>query len=164
MGEPARGYSRPPFQPGNTAAVRHGAHSPGHVEQRANQLQSAATEILPWLKHPEHAAAVSAWSRAEARCLLVDEYLQEHGLLDDAGRVRPAAELVIKLERIASEARSRLGLDPTSRARLERDLSAGARDRIDVAKELAQGRELRLAAEARASAPGPANSETGPKK
>ncbi len=150
MGEPARGYKWPQAWPGNDLALKHGAHSDSRIEPVAADITAHAIEAVPWLQAPEYAAALAAWSRAEARCALLADYLDEHGLLDEKGDVRPAADLVVKLERQASEARSKLGLDPISRAALERNLTTSARGRVDMAKELAEGRRLRLAAEERA--------------
>ncbi len=147
---PARNYSWPPFEKRNTAALRHGANSERSIAPLAAQIVAAAVERIPWLDVPEFGPALTAWGRAEARCALVSEWLDEHGLLDpETGAQRPAADFAVKLERLAAEARARLGLDPSSSARLQRDLGAAARDRGLMSREMAEGRRLRLAAEAR---------------
>jgi hypothetical protein len=146
---PPRGLTRthPPFQEGNLVAVRHGAFSEAIVASAASDIVCAAIEAVPRLAAPEYRAAVTAWGRAEARCLLVEKFLEEHGLLDEDGRPRPAADLALRVERQAADARSRLGLDPMSRVKLEQALAASAKDRLDIQAELAEGRRLREAAE-----------------
>jgi hypothetical protein len=122
-------WQRPPFAPGNAAALRHGAYSPRRVDPLAAELVERLAGDVDYLRsEPAFAAAVWGWARAEARVQLVSEYVDEHGLLDPKGKPRAAADLLVRLERLASEARSRLGLDPLSRARLGRDVSAGAFD------------------------------------
>ena len=146
---PARGYSWETFERGNLAALKHGAYSPRRVEPLARELVEAVLPSVSYLDDPSYAASVWAWARAEARVQLLDEHLSEHGFLDERGNLRPAVDGLLRSERIAAEMRARLGLDPRSRAKLERDLSASARDRVDLASELAEGRRLRLAAEGR---------------
>lgn len=120
---PARGYSWPAFESGNTAAVTHGAKSPALVEPLAAELAAGVVALAPWLAAPEFVHAVRAWGRAEARCELLDRWLAERGPLDEDGKPRPAAEFLIRAERLAGELRRSLGLDPASRARLMRDAS-----------------------------------------
>lgn len=120
---PARGYSWPPFEKGNAAAVTHGAQSPAKVEPLAAELAAGVVALAPWLAAPEFVHAVRAWGRAEARCELLDRWLAERGPLDEDGKPRPAAEFLIRAERLAGELRRSLGLDPASRARLMRDAS-----------------------------------------
>jgi len=131
------------------AALRHGAYSPRKVEPLAAALVESAQGQVSYLGDPAYATALWAWARVEARVQLVDEYLTDRGLFDTKGRPLPAVDTLRSFERLAAELRSRLGLDPRSRAKLERDLSAGARDRLSITEEVAEGRRLRLEAEAR---------------
>jgi hypothetical protein len=85
---------------------------------------------------------VGAWSRVEAQLALVARWITENGPLNQDGLPQPAAELLLRLERLAADLRGRLGLDPASRARIERDLAAGARD-LDLSNQLADGRSIR---------------------
>jgi hypothetical protein len=93
-----------------------------------------------YLSAPDYGPAVLAWARAEARCIQLARYLREHGQLDRSGRPRPASEYGIRLERIAHELRSRLGLDPRSRAALGRDVTGA---QVDLAHLWAVSERLR---------------------
>ena len=95
----------------------------------------------PYLASEHFAPAVRAWARAEAAVELVGEWLSEYGLLDLDGKPWPAVETMLKFERRASEERSRLGLDPTSRAKLERDAADAARGRFDLEGLVTEGRK-----------------------
>lgn len=150
VGGPARRYSREPFKPGNLAAVRHGARSPRLVEPLAAEAIELLTSSAPWLASSTFEASLAAWGRTEAKIALVSTYLDEVGVLDDDGQPRPAVELVVRLERLAADLRGRLGLDPSSAARIARDLSTSVRDE-GLATLVDEGRRLRLAAESEAA-------------
>ncbi|HEX3542784.1 MAG TPA: hypothetical protein VHT75_20315 [Acidimicrobiales bacterium] len=130
----ARGYSWPPFEVGNTARLRHGADSERIVRPLADRLAAAIVIEAPWLSRPAFAAALAAWSRAEARVLLVSDWLDEHGLLDSEGRPFPAATFADKLEARAGNARAQLGLDPQSFAKLMATIAGipGAANEIEA--------------------------------
>ncbi len=146
-GEPerqgARGYSWAPFEPGNLAALRHGAMSPRKMGPIADRLAAELAEAAPWTARPAFAASVAAWARAEARTVLVTTWLADHGLLDDDGAPRPAATFLVKLETQAANLRTRLALDPAALAALLAKLVEAP------AEHVAEERE-RLLAEARA--------------
>lgn len=105
----------------------------------ADRLAAELVELAPWTSRPAFAAAVAAWSRAEARCHLVGDWLDERGLLDEAGEPRPATGFLLRLESQASTLRARLALDPSSLAALLAKL-AGA-----PAQHVAEEREALLA-------------------
>lgn len=133
--KPARGTgTRPPFEAGNIAALRHGAHHPPTVAKAAKVARLDVLQAAPWLAAPEYADAVAALARTEGRIRLVDTWLNEHGVLDNKGKPRPAADLVVRLERQASDMRDRLGLSPLARARLGRDVAS---TQVDLARLLA---------------------------
>jgi hypothetical protein len=134
---------------GNANAARHGAHRAKVVDPVARRLARSVVRAAPWLDAPEHEAAVAAWARAEARALAVAEWLAVYGQLDEEGNPRPASEYSLRLERLAAEQRSRLGLDPAGRARLERETSTAVLNQAEAAAELGLGRRLRLAAQDR---------------
>lgn len=144
---PARGYRWATATPGNTIALRHGAYSPRKVDPLARELVEQVTGELEWLTDAD-APAVWAWARAEAQVQLLTEYLMtaaeitEDGVGDlDAERVRSAYLLLHRAEARAQTGRTRLGLDPLSRAKLGRDVAAG---KVDLARAMAE--EARRAA------------------
>jgi hypothetical protein len=140
---PARGYGWPPFQAGNVAAQTHGSYSPRKVDPLAAEILAQTRQHVTWWR-PADEASVWAWARTEARVQLLAEWLTERGGdLDDAGSVRPAADLLTKLEARAESMRSRLGLEPLSRARLGRDVAASSVDlaRLWAAETAQEGRD-----------------------
>lgn len=146
---------RPPFPKNNElAATHHGAYSPRRVEPRAAEYADAALEIaevdgspVAYLADPSYGPALRAWGRSEAAQDLVEEFLAELGPIDDEGKIRPAAELLERVARRAERMRSRLGLDPLSRATLAKDLAvAQTTHELDRLKEI--GRSLLAAHDA----------------
>jgi hypothetical protein len=127
---PARG-EWPPFTPGNLAAARHGSYSPRIVDPLARELVERVLSEVAYLAEPSYATAVWAWARAEARVALLTEYVEREGLLDRKGNPRPALNALTEQERLATLHRQRLGLDPLSRVRLGRDVTAA---RLDLAR------------------------------
>jgi hypothetical protein len=127
--------TRTSFGPGNRAAVTHGGWSPAVFGPVAIALRDALLQDRPRLA--QYALAVAAWADIEARCLVLREHLDEHGMLDARGRVRPATELLVKLERRADQARQRLGLDPKADADLARATAeaAGSVADLDAVRE-----------------------------
>ena len=120
----ARNYTWPPFEPGNDAALKHGARSDRFLEPIVAALLDDLCEVAPWCTVGAFRRAAEAWARAEARCILIHRWLDEHGLLDDKGEPRPAVATLEKSERTAANARSRLGLDPSAWAALHRTMTA----------------------------------------
>lgn len=120
---------------GNKVARRHGARSEREVGPRAEVILAAALAEVDYLADRSFRPALERWARSEARLSLLDEYLEEHGQLDEEGNPRPALEMLRKFESIASNERSRLGLDPLSRMRL---MQGGAAASVDMARLMAQ--------------------------
>ncbi|WP_214365625.1 hypothetical protein [Pseudonocardia sp. H11422] len=153
MGELARGYSWPPFEPGNEVGLRHGAYSPRRVDPLARELvdQALGDPDLGYLAAPSYRPALWAWARAEAQVQLLAEYLERFGADPDFGdrAVSAAYNAHHRAEARADSARRRLGLDPLSRARLGRDVTAA---QVDLVSLLTDARERQ---EAEAAAPGP---------
>jgi hypothetical protein len=131
----ARGYSWQQATKENTIAQKHGAWSDRIVDPVARDLVGVVGEHVPYLADPSYEPAVWAWARAEARVLVLTKWLDEHGTLDENGVPRPALSALKDFERLASTARSRLGLDPLSRAQLGRDVTAA---QVDLARLYAQ--------------------------
>jgi hypothetical protein len=141
----ARGYSWPPFEEGNKAALRHGAYSVEVYGEVARELVSGVLADRPQLDR--YRTAVAAWADVEARCLVLREWLAEHGTLDGDGNPRPAAELLNKLEGRADKARQRLGLDPKADADLARATADAHHAAADLEAVRAAGRRALEAAE-----------------
>lgn len=137
----APAWHRPPFAEGNSAAVTHGAMSAALAEPRAEAIAESAVAAVPYLGTPDFAPAVKAWARAEASLELLAEWVDQHGLLADDGTPQPWVTTLIRFDRMAAQHRGRLGLDPTSRARLERELAEAAKGRFDLDALLAEGRQ-----------------------
>lgn len=134
---PARGYRWEPFAEGNVVSLRHGAHAARKVDPLAAELATGLLVDRPDLERfPE---VLLAWARAEARCILLAEWQLEHGLIDDDGNVR-GGRYVAQFERLASDLRSRLGLDPRSEAELLRDRAEAERSVVDLDAIRARGR------------------------
>lgn len=121
-GTPARGWSWPPFEPGNEVALSHGAYSARHVEPLAEQLRAELTTMAPWCSAPAFAATVRAWAVTEARCRLLQAFVDERGLVDEQGelRVASAQAMLDRQERAAARLRVELGLTPSAWASLRR--------------------------------------------
>ena len=133
------------FEPGNRAAVKHGAFAPRVFGPIAEAMRDGLLEQRPHLC--TYRAAVAAWADAEARCQVLREHLEQHGMLDDRGRPRPAVELLLRLERQADRARQRLGLDPRSDAQLARETAEATSSVADLDAVRAAGREALRRAE-----------------
>lgn len=142
---PAFEGQRPPLQPGHEVTITHGAYSPRKYNERAAQLvdQLLADQSVAHAHAPAYRAAVWAWARAEAQVQLLSEYLEARGKEAgdgvgdlDLDRVRSAYLLLHRAETRATTQRTRLGLDPLSRARLGKDVAAGQLDAARLMAEL----------------------------
>jgi hypothetical protein len=126
-----KGQWAPQIRPGETLAQKHGAFSERVVDPVAKELVGVVLAQVAYLSDPSYEPAVWAWARAEARVLVLSKWLDENGTLDANGVPRPALTALKDFERLASTARSRLGLDPLSRAQLGRDVAA---QQVDLAR------------------------------
>jgi hypothetical protein len=146
----ARGYSWPPFEPGHTASLLHGARSERTIAPLAEQIAAellAAESTPAHLLRREFAAAVQAWARAEAVVALLWRWLDEQDIGEALTEVTSAEETethgkrkttrrsvsrrvasvlgeLHRAETRAASMRRALGLDPLSAGRLAKDLSA----------------------------------------
>src|SRR4051794_9911753 len=123
---PAFEGQRPPFEEGNEAATTHGAYS----EQRLLPLaEGIYRELKVSLAHWDDSFEIPTRAIAEirARKVLALRYLDEHGLVDDDGQVRPILREVPKWELRERELSNDLALTVRSRAELDLDRLAQAR-------------------------------------
>lgn len=150
MGEPARGYSWAPFEPGNTVSLRHGAYSPRSISPVAGGLVAELVGQAPWLARPAFAAEVQAWAWAEAEVVLLRRHMDEVGLLDAEGEPLGFTEELHRAETRAAKRRADLGLSPRAWAQMLRAFSTSGGD-ADLLEELkAEGRRIVEATEASA--------------
>ena len=137
-----RVWSRPAFEPGNTAAVKHGAYSPKVREERA-------AELVEWLMrqrglrhlHDESfKPAVWRWAQRQAMAdLLLEVVTQHHTSAPCPGcdQCRGWEARWRTFDRTAERAGVALGLDPQSRADLlARMTTAGLIDAADEAASM----------------------------
>jgi hypothetical protein len=94
-GSPARGYSWPPFEPGNVAAVKHGAYATLKLAPRAEELAVAIRAAVGDAWHDRYTLSVEAAALAGARVeaalghlLELDEATieEKYARLDDRAR------------------------------------------------------------------------------
>ena len=159
-GIPAHGLYEP-FKPGHTLSTTHGATSERRLGPVRDAILKVARESPAWppyLNDESYQHAVNAWARAEAVCVLVWSYLEnqdidaalteksssaeteydelkdgrkKHVKLTQGRRTAAALDYLDRFEKTAANHRSRLGLDPLSRARLGKDVTAA---RLDLAQ------------------------------
>ena len=170
-GGPARGYSWPPFAPGNTVALVHGAKSERSVAPLAEKIAAGLLthpSCPDYLQEPAYGPVVAAWSRAEAVTQLLWQYLDgmdaERALTEtitgeedethgEGGSItrRSASTRVMSVlgelhraETRAMNLRGRLGLDPVSRAKIAKDLGIAQRASDDALTRLGEtGKAIR---------------------
>ncbi len=134
---PARGYSWPPFDKGNTASLITGHESPRVVEARAEQARKGLIDLAPWLNQPEYAPAVTRFLRAEARALLLHEHIAKTATEKGTAAVPSRTwEQATAADRLAAQLGNVLGLDPLGRARLQQ-LAAGTQLTVETLGQLA---------------------------
>ncbi len=142
---PAFEGQRPPLQPGHEVTLTHGGYSPRKVEPLAAELvDGLLADPAAGHAHASHyRPAVWAWARAEAQVQLLTEYLAKAGEASGDGvgdleqdSICSAYLLLHRAEARATTGRTRLGLDPVSRARLGKDVAAGQLDTARLMAEL----------------------------
>lgn len=147
-----RGYTWPPFEPGNLAALKHGAVSPRVLQPIADQLAAGLAAMAPWVSAAAFAGSVASWSWAEAQAVVLRRYLDETGLVDGDGQPRPAAGMLERVEGRLANLRAQLGLTPLALGKLLATLSQVDGDKGAEGLEALRraGAELRAAADRRA--------------
>ena len=152
---------------GNHLAQRHGAYSARTVEPLADEIEESARTSPAWpayLTDPSYQPAVRAWATAEAICELLRRHLAGQDFADalvdmtqeestethgkgrstrrsTSRRTRSALDMLARWEVTASNHRSRLGLDPLSRARLGRDVTSARSDLVQILTAQREARE-----------------------
>ena len=123
----------PAPEPGNRRALRHGGHASPRtlpVDGKARAIYAILADDAP-LRNADGGLPSADRTAVEllALCLCrlesIAAWLQMHGLLTEAGEVRPAVELERRLRVEAADHCAQLGLTPAGRARLGLDLARG---------------------------------------
>lgn len=149
--KPVPTWYRPPkpYEVGNFEAVRHGAFSARLVDARAQAiLEQLQDEGCAWLTEVD-GIQVDTWLKSRARYELLNEYINSR--IEEFGIERGIEKISTKVwatmisqERNLMKATQDLGLDPTGRAKLLKDLGLAKQFARAGAKELAErGREIR---------------------
>ncbi len=144
------------FEPGNVAAIRHGARSRTAIQKRASEvreeLSGLLTEHLPHLG-PGDQPLVELAVDVVSKLRLVNEHLDRTSggsLVDMRGRPRSCSALYLALSRQALATFGELGIGPRARAtilsglglaataRAKRVEDAHARLKAHVAEDLAE--------------------------
>lgn len=123
---PKRGYSWPPFEPGHTLSLVHGAQSPRTIAARAAEVHEELLQVAPYLDEPRFLPAVQRYLDAAARESLLHNHVTKVSAEEGPGAVPQRVwEAVTAAARLAGKLASDLGLDPIGHARI-RALSVGA--------------------------------------
>lgn len=148
---PSRGYSWPPFEAGNLAHRTHGTRSERLVAERAEQLRCQLLESYEYLGDPIFAEALARYVRANARAMMLHEYLVEKAEAEGVQAVpRSLWDSATRADAHAARCASDCGLDARGHSAIARDLGyakqlgqlAGA---AKVAELAERGRALREA-------------------
>jgi hypothetical protein len=116
--DPYSNTVRPPFGPGNTASLMHGANSRRMLAPVAARLEAEIVEVAPWCARPGFGPAVREWAFAEAVCELYQAWFSERGLFGEDGKLAPGLVRWDRAEARASTLRAELGLTPQALASL----------------------------------------------
>ena len=145
MGEQARNYSWKNFEEGNLVGVRHGANSERLVSERSAIVHAEIVAECPWVLDIDR-VAVDTFCSVMARYKMLSEYVEKIATEQGVEAVRPYLwSEVTRAETNLMKVTQDLGLDPTGRAKLMKDVGyARFLGREDPTASLgAQGRKLR---------------------
>ncbi len=118
----------PPAEKGNARAVKHGLGATVTLAPQAEAIREVLAAQAPVRAHDGSLpvydeAIVMQAARVMARVQSASEYVEEHGLFDLEGDLRPVVSELGRIERQLTELLDRLGMTPTSRAKLGLDLA-----------------------------------------
>jgi hypothetical protein len=147
------------FEAGHELRLEHGAWSERRVDPLAAELAAALLEDRPELAaYPE---SVRAWSRAEARVVLFEDFHARVGFLTGDGEVRGGGR-VREYEVLAANLRARLGLDPVSDVQLQKARAEAVHLVVDLGSIRERGRQALERRRAELAAGGDQETEHGP--
>ena len=137
---PAFPGQRPPFEPGNTVSVKHGARSVVQLRPRAEEIRAQLVEAAPVAEAADGAQfdiAAGLLAHAERALLILEGSQRLEIEAINAGAPMDVAERQ-NLARLSADTRGwlnsamraldRLGMNPTARARLGLDLASARRE------------------------------------
>lgn len=162
------GDTRPPFEPGNVVALRHGGTSERAIEAKAAEVRTRLFGLAPWLANEAFVPAVARFLRAEAREILLHQHIVETVATDGVDAVPQRVwEAANAAANVAIKASSVLGLDASSYARLRATTLGGDVAEQSLADLVAEGAAIRrragavVAAEALDAVQAPDDTEEG---
>ena len=134
---------KPPFAKGNRLSVRSGAQGRDAVERAAMLMNQviADPDMPAHLKSPAFSFSLQGWARVQAAADLYYEYAMaldpEEG--STARRIAGKAplEIWLQMEKTAATMRKALGMDPTSYAKIMKDLGLQRKSADEMLKALA---------------------------
>jgi len=132
----------PPAEKGNKRALQHGAYA-----KDPRGLAAARAAIDQELEaHSPIASSADMFTRelaarAIARVRQIEEALDERGLWDSEGEIRPAVAALERATKQAAELLDKLGMNPRSRAALGVDLAR----QTDLATAMSEPDEVKRA-------------------
>jgi hypothetical protein len=133
-----------PYEPGNSAAVRHGAFSEQIVAERANEIRDRFIELAPWLARPAFAESLYRYTRAVAREVLLDNYITEMAETTGVGSISSRVfEQCTAAARLSHKLAGDLGLTPIGEAKLRALVGNAATTEATLATLMAAGRATR---------------------
>ncbi|HKC83629.1 MAG TPA: hypothetical protein VKD46_06500 [bacterium] len=129
------------FEPGNVAAMRHGARSRSAIQKAASEMRDELAELLTThLPHvgPADQPLVDLAVDVVTKLRLVNQHLDRTSggsLIDMRGRPRSCSALYLALSRQALATFSELGIGPRSRATILSGLGLAAAARAKRVEE-----------------------------
>jgi hypothetical protein len=138
------GVERPPFEPGNTAGLVHGAYSERAIAERAEQVHVHLLEVAPWINEQHYAPSVARYVQATARETLAHEALM--AMKPGAKGFTRLMEAATAASRLAWFMGDALGLTPAGHARLKVLVAGAEHAEASLADLSAAGKAARLAA------------------
>jgi hypothetical protein len=127
---------------GNKRALKHGAQSVALVTARASEIVPALVDALPAFAECDR-PAVTRLAETYVRIERAYRWLDEQGLIDDAGQVPPVIERLDRWETLALGLEDRLGMNPAARAKLGLDLVRGEALAVELRRMSEQGEKAR---------------------
>jgi len=122
MGEARRGYSWETATEGNLIAVKHGVNSERLVSERSAAIHAELAKDCPWLMDID-AVAIDTFCKVKARYAMLSEYVEKIATEQGVEAVKPYLwSEITRAEANLMKATQDLGLDPTGRAKLIKDV------------------------------------------